>query len=73
MICEKCQHQVENPKNINVNHWHCLNETAWSEVPAVQVLVWRLLKQLAEERWAQDLMDQLYLDEEIVQWAESAQ
>ena len=71
MICETCRTQVENPGKINVNHWHCLNETAWSEIPAVQVLVWRLLNSLRSERWAQDLMDQLYLDEEVVEWAES--
>ncbi|MCM8533656.1 MAG: PhnA domain-containing protein [Lentisphaeraceae bacterium] len=71
MICEPCQEQVEDPKKLNVNHWHCLNETAWSEVPAVQVVVWRLLQQLSSESWAEDLKDQLYLDEEIVEWAEN--
>ena len=71
MICALCREQVENPDKINVNHWHCLNETAWSEVPAVQVLVWRLLEKLSSEPWAQDLKDQLYLDEEVVEWAEN--
>ena len=71
MICEPCKVQVENPSKINVNYWHCLNETAWSEVPAVQVVVWRLLEHLSSEAWAQDLKDQLYLDEEVVEWAEN--
>ena len=72
MICDVCREQVEEPKKFNINHWHCLNETAWSEVPAIQVLVWRLLNsQLSTEAWAQDLKDQLYLDEEIVEWAEN--
>lgn len=71
MICEACKEQVEGPKKINVNHWYCLNETAWSEVPAVQVVVWRLLNKLSSESWAADLKDQLYLDEEIVEWAEN--
>ena len=70
MICASCREQIVDSKKINVNHWHCLNETAWSEVPAVQVLVWRLLGELSSEAWAQDLKDQLYLDEEIVEWAE---
>jgi protein PhnA len=69
MICDTCREQVEDSKKINVNHWHCLNDSAWSEVPAVQVLVWRLLKQLSDQPWAQDLADQLYLDEEILEWA----
>lgn len=71
MICSACMEQVEDADKIEVNHWHCLNETAWSEVPAVQVLVWRLLGELSSEPWAQDLKDQLYLDEGIIEWAES--
>ena len=71
MICASCKEQVENPEKVNVNHWHCLNETAWTEVPAVQVLVWRLLGHLSSEPWAQDLKDQLYLDEEVIEWAEN--
>ena len=70
MLCAPCREQVEDPDKLNVNHWHCLNETAWSEIPAVQVLVWRLLGHLSTERWAQDLKDQLYLDEEVIEWAE---
>ena len=71
MICEACREQVEDAKTMNVNHWHCLNETAWSEVPAVQVLAWRLLKRLEAESWAQDLIEQMYLDEETQEWAEN--
>lgn len=71
MICETCREQLEDSKNIAVNHWYCLNETAWSEVPAVQVLVWRMLSELSTESWAQDLKDQLYLYEEVVEWAEN--
>jgi protein PhnA len=69
MICEECLVQVESGK-LNANHWYCLNDSAWSEVPAVQVVVWRLLGQLADQPWAQDLKDQLYLDEEVLDWAE---
>ena len=69
MTCQACQEQLKDPKNLDINHWHCLNETAWSEVPAVQVLVYRLLK-LMNEPWATDLLEQLYLDEEVVEWAE---
>lgn len=71
MICSACKAQVEDMDKIDMNHWHCLNETAWSEVPAVQVLVWRLLSELSSEPWAQDLKDQLYLDEEVIKWAEN--
>ena len=44
----------------------------WSDVPAVQVLVWRMLSHLAEHGWPQELLDRLYLEEDTQNWAESA-
>lgn len=70
LICPTCQEQLEKPESLDPNHWHGLNESAWSEIPAVQVLAWRLLKQLQEQSWAQDLRDQLYLEPEVLAWAE---
>ncbi|MGL5398849.1 MAG: alkylphosphonate utilization protein [Plesiomonas shigelloides] len=43
----------------------------WSQVPAVQVMAWRQLKNVSHEVWAQDLLDMLYLDEETLAWAEA--
>lgn len=72
MICDVCHEQINNPESMDVNHWHCLNDSMWSQVPAVQVVAWRQLKRLSTEVWAQDLLDMLYLDEETQQWAEAA-
>lgn len=41
----------------------------WSSVPAVQVIVWRVLHSLRHEGWPQDLLDMLFLDEETLAWA----
>jgi len=71
MLCETCLNQIENPDNIEVNHWRCLNDSMWSQVPAVQVMAWRMLKRLSTEPWAQDLLDMLYLEDDIKQWAEA--
>lgn len=71
IICETCQSQINDPSSMDANHWRCLNDSMWSQVPAVQVMAWRLLKRLSTETWAQDLLDMLYLDEEMQQWAES--
>ncbi len=71
MICGACRAQIEDPEHIDVNHWHCLNTSMWSEVPAVKVMAWRMLKRLSAEGWAQDLLDMLYLDDETLQWAEA--
>jgi protein PhnA len=64
LTCETCREQIENPEKVVVNHWRCLNESMWSQIPAVQVMAWRILKRLSGEGWPQDLLDMLYLDEE---------
>ena len=71
LICETCREQIENPENIDVHHWRCLNDSMWSQVPAVQVMVWRMLKRLSTEGWPQDLLDMLYLDEGTQAWAQA--
>jgi protein PhnA len=71
MTCETCIDQIEKPENVDLNHWRCLNDCMWSEVPAVQVLAWRMLTRLRAEGWPQDLLDMLYLDEETQKWAEA--
>lgn len=72
LICATCSEQIENPEKVDVHHWRCLNESMWSQVSAVQVLAWRMLKRLSAEGWAQDLIDTLYLDEETQAWAQAA-
>ena len=71
LLCETCLSQVQNPESLDVNHWRALNESMWSELPAVQVMAWRQLKQLSGVGWAKDLFDQLFLDEETQKWAEA--
>ena len=50
-------------------HWACLGETMWSQVPAVQVMVWRMLNRLKSEGWAHELLEMLYLDADTLAWA----
>ncbi|HEB81775.1 MAG TPA: PhnA protein [Gammaproteobacteria bacterium] len=74
-LCETCRSQIENPDSINLEHWRCLNNSMWSTVPAVQVVAWRMLKQLSRHPdspgWPQDLLDMLYLDDELLAWAKA--
>ncbi|CAG9296804.1 PhnA domain-containing protein [Celerinatantimonas diazotrophica] len=71
MLCDYCKVQLEDPEQTDVNHWHCLNESMWSEHPPVQVLAWRQLKHLsAENGWAQDLVDMMYMEDDVQKWAE---
>lgn len=71
LLCAACCSQIAEPAKIDVHHWRCLNESMWSQIPAVQVLAWRMLKRLSSEGWAQDLLDTLYLDEETQAWAQA--
>jgi protein PhnA len=70
-VCETCREQIENPEKVDVHHWRCLNDSMWSQVPAVQVIVWRMLKRLSAEGWPQELLDTLYLDESTQAWAQA--
>ena len=72
LLCETCKEQIENPDKIDPNHWRCLNDSMWSDIPAVQVLAWRMLNRLKEEGWPQDLLDMLYLEDTALEWAKEA-
>ncbi|MFV0483045.1 MAG: PhnA domain-containing protein [Bacteroidales bacterium] len=68
LLCSKCLTEM-NAESPDVNHWRCLNDSAWSAVPAVQVVAWRMLHKLSNEGWANDLRDMLYLEEDTLKWA----
>lgn len=65
--CETCRAQIANPENLDANHWRCLNDSMWSETPAVQVISYRLLQALGN----QELLDMMYLEEDLKAWAHS--
>ena len=71
LLCATCREQIENPDKIDVNHWRCLNDSMWSQVLAVQVMAWRMLTRLRAEGWPQDLLDMLYLDGDLLAWAQA--
>lgn len=70
-ICKKCIAQIDDKNLTDPNHWRCLNDSMWSEVPAVQVIAWRMLDRLRGEGWPGDLLDMLYLDDEKMAWAQA--
>jgi len=65
-LCSTCKSQIESGE-LDENHFNCLNDSMWSENPAVKVLTFRLLSQLGR----QDLLDMMYLEEDERAWAES--
>lgn len=71
VVCETCRSQIEAPETMDANHWRCLNDSMWSQVPAVQVMAFRLLHALRAEGWPQDLLDMMYMEDDTKQWAEA--
>ena len=71
LVCRQCRDQLAEPDTMNANHWRCLNDSMWSQVPAVQVVAFRMLTRLSSESWAQDLLEMMYLDDDTRQWAVS--
>ncbi|WP_262249549.1 PhnA domain-containing protein [Parapedobacter soli] len=70
-VCQSLLAQIEGQEPLNAEDWRFLPEAMWSEVPAVQVLAWRMLNRLKGESWAADALDILYLDEDTLAWAEA--
>ena len=68
-------HQIENPEDMAPNHWRCLNDSMWSEVAAVQVMSWRLLNRLSGLGqglgWPDELLEILYIEDDVKKWAMS--
>jgi len=69
LLCSECLEQIEGVKEINKNHWHCLNASMWSEFVPVQILSYRMLFRLKSMPWANDLLEQMYLDDEALEFA----
>jgi len=71
LLCETCRGQIDDPTTSDANHWRCLNDSMWTPVPAVQVMAWRILNRIKAEGWPQDLLDMLYLEDDVKAWAEA--
>lgn len=73
LVCGTCHDQLNNPENMDVNHWRCLSDSMWSQEPAVQVVAYRQLSRLSSESWAQDNLDMMYMEDDVRKWAETGQ
>ena len=66
-ICKKCSSEIEKQTDLDANHFNCLNDSMWSEVPAVVVMSYRLLNALDR----QDLVDMIYMEDEVKAYADA--
>jgi protein PhnA len=70
-ICSICLSNIAANKNCDLQHFRCLTNAMWSTTPAVQVMSYRLLHKCLPESWAQDAIDMLYLNDELLHWAQT--
>ena len=71
-VCDKCLAQINITEELESGYWSAfLPNTMWSEVPAVQVMAWRMLNRFREESWAHDALEMLYLNEDDLEWAKA--
>ena len=68
-LCIKCEDNLSNKDSRD--HWQCLTGSIWSAEPAVLALTYRILYGMKDQSWANDIMEMVDLDENIVTWATS--
>lgn len=65
LLCPLCREDEPAP----ASHWRALEGAAWSEVPEVQLAVWRKLAAL-NEPWAAEARDNMVLGDQAQAWAD---
>jgi protein PhnA len=73
LISGECLEALIRPKTLKGQTWRALAETLWSDLPAAQVVAWRMLTVLAaNEDWARTALEGSQLSDETLEWAEAA-
>ncbi len=70
VICNTCVVE-QNKSELDDQYWRKLHDSLWTQVPAVQVSIYRLLSRLNGD-WAGDLQNQMYLDPITQEWADQS-
>ena len=68
LICAGCAEELGKDE-LDPKRFFGLKESIWSAEPAVQVLSYRLLHRLRAESWAAEQLEQVYLEDEVREWA----
>ena len=63
-LCANCKGQIESDE-MDEAHFNCLNDSMWSEVPAVKIISYILWTRLGR----QDMVEMMYLEEDELQVA----
>ncbi len=65
LLCSTCIEQIQDPEKIDPNHWRSLNSAMWSEQEPVKIISYHMLNLLKDEGWARDLLEQIYMEDEV--------
>ncbi len=74
-MCEECKNGLDDKRNLDVNAWRFLENSAWSDLAPVQVRAVRQLRRIVNNKdahWAREFLENLYLEEEIEQWIDQS-
>ena len=70
-VCDNCIEQMA-IEPLDAKYWLCLQASAWSPYGPVQVVAYRLLNRLPGQGWAVDLLDTMFMEDDIRAWAKQA-
>ncbi|VAY86393.1 Alkylphosphonate utilization operon protein PhnA [hydrothermal vent metagenome] len=70
LCCQICNEQLKDNSKIQPNHWRCLSDSMWSQNNATAMMSYVMLSKI-KESWSEDLLNTLYLDEDIKKWGDS--
>ena len=64
-ICQACSSAIASIKKANTDHWRCLTDKVWSEIPAVKIISVMILRAISSRAsWPDEVLDDVYLDDE---------
>jgi protein PhnA len=69
-LCDTCVSKLTDTED--AEYWRCLEGSIWNPEPSVQALSYRILHGFRQQEWANEVLNSVELNEEVVQWAMSA-
>lgn len=69
VVCTTCLDKIKVTDYSDHNYWRFATGTIWSEVPAVQTMSYKILTKLKETDWAGETLESVFLEENIIEWA----
>lgn len=69
-VCSACHGPLSLQETFKSEDWTFIAHSIWSELPAVQIIAYRVLNGLKSETWAQEALDMMYLEDSIKEKAD---